>query len=88
MNVGWRAIRAPTDTFLVQNASQPQILTDSFHIASLGGSHLACGRRGDMAIFGDLATINIFYKKWSYISQSAFRHEFTNIFYLASIFRF
>ena len=25
--------------------------------------HLACAGRGDMAIFGDLATINIFYKK-------------------------
>ena len=29
--------------------------------------HSACGRRGDMAIFGDLATYTIFKKKWSCI---------------------
>ena len=52
-----------------------QFLTDSFHIHisyfkyySQEIPHLVCGRRGDMAIFGDLTTINNFsYKMVFYI---------------------
>ena len=51
---------------LKKNAT-PTIISRSFRYGKRSFPHLACARLGDMAILGDMATINIFVKKWSCI---------------------